>query len=263
MFNLGGVGHQPHQKKAKKNPPEQSNGGSLRPLLWADPQRTQADRLQPDLCSRLVACARSSSATRSSFVGHDGSRDGRRSDHRVFCVEVSDQRHALRQDDVLHVQRVTGFNRRQIEFDEFRQVGRKAFDFDFIQNVRDYRATDLHSRIRFLIQEMDRYLGVQLLRCIDTLEVNVQNHLLERMVLHIAQQNLLRLASDFQVENRRMEYFFLQRVPKCIVIELNSLSFSICAIYDTRGLARVTQAAARTRTLQIALKSDYFHDSTP
>jgi hypothetical protein len=60
-----------------------------------------------------------------------------------------------------------------------------------------------------------------------------------------------------------MEHFFLQRVPKGVVIEFDSLCFSIRAIYDTRGLARVTQAAARTRTLQIALKSDYFHDSTP
>ena len=31
---------------------------------------------------------------------------------------MSDQRHALRQNDVFHVQRVTGFNLRQIEFDE-------------------------------------------------------------------------------------------------------------------------------------------------
>jgi hypothetical protein len=60
-----------------------------------------------------------------------------------------------------------------------------------------------------------------------------------------------------------MENFFLQRVPKDVVIEFNSQGFNVRAIYDTRRLARVTQAAARTRTLQIALKSDYFHDSTP
>jgi hypothetical protein len=76
--------------------------------------------------------------------------------------------------------------------------------------------------------------------------------------LHVAQQNLLRLACHFQVEDRRVECFFLQCVKQRVVIEFDQLRFA-GAVHDTRGLARVTQAAARTRTLQITLESDDFH----
>jgi len=47
---------------------------------------------------------------------------------------------------------------------------------------------------------------------VNALEVCVQNQLLVRVHLEVAQQYLLALAIDFQVEDRRVEGFFLQRV---------------------------------------------------
>jgi hypothetical protein len=77
---------------------------------------------------------------------------------------------------------------------------------------------------------------VQLLLRIDALEVNVQHQLLERVVLHVAQQNLLRLASDFQVEDRRVEGFLLQCVPQRVVIQFDLLRGSFATVDDARVL---------------------------
>ncbi len=80
------------------------------------------------------------------------------------------------------VHRLAGFDLGQVDFEEFRQVARQAFHFEFVDHVRDHGAGKLDGRIRFLIHEVQRHLGVQLLLRIDALEVHVQNHLLERVV---------------------------------------------------------------------------------
>jgi len=48
-------------------------------------------------------------------------------------------------------------------------------------------------------------------------------------------------------------------VPQRIVIELDQLRLNADTVHDARRLAGVAQAAARTRTLQIAFESDDFH----
>src|ERR1700676_3700262 len=88
MFNLGGVAgcgcsqhnHTGHinrtRKRPKKNPPEQSNGGSLCPLLWADPSglkrtgfsQTYAAGLSPSLGAAAPPVAASSDTTAAGMV---------------------------------------------------------------------------------------------------------------------------------------------------------------------------------------------------
>jgi hypothetical protein len=104
---------------------------------------------------------------------------------------------------------------------------------------------------------------VQLGVGIHTLEVDVDDLLLEGVVLHIAQQHFTFFASQFHVEHGGVEGFLLEGVPQGVVVKLNQLRLCGAAIDDAGRFARIAQTAARTRSLLGALKSDEFHSDTP
>ncbi len=80
------------------------------------------------------------------------------------------------------------------------------------------------------------------------------------MELHVAQHNLGGLAVQFQVQDRSVESFLLQSVEQVVVIDFDLHSILASAKQDARGLTSNTQAAARTRTLQIARSCDDLHN---
>ena len=111
----------------------------------------------------------------------------------------------------------------EVDFDELRQVLRQARDFDFVELVRDDHARGLAGRRLFLVEEVQRHADADRLVLVDAQEVHVQHLLLERMPLHVAQQDLLHLAVDVQVEDRRVEPLVLAREPDVVVLELDGL----------------------------------------
>jgi hypothetical protein len=94
---------------------------------------------------------------------------------------------------------------------------------------------------------------------ISALEVSVQHQLLERVHLEVAQQHLLGLAVDFQVQDRTVEGFFFQRVVQRVAVQGDQDRGFGATVDDTWGLASITQAAARSGPLQRAVKCDNFH----
>jgi len=95
---------------------------------------------------------------------------------------------------------------------------------------------------------------------VDALEVDVQHALLEGVVLHVAQQDLVGLAGHLHVEHAGVERLLLEGMPQRVVVELDHLGLGRTTIHDAGRLARIAQTAARTRTLLGALKSDEVHD---
>src|SRR5690606_7354802 len=114
-----------------------------------------------------------------------------------------------------------------------------------------------------LVEEAQRHLDVDLLRGKDALEVDVQHLRLEGMPLRVAQQDLLGLAVDLEVENARVEGLVAHGVVQRVVVELDGHGFTGPAVEDARRTAGAPQAAARTRTLQRSRRCYDFHVSTP
>jgi len=106
---------------------------------------------------------------------------------------------------------------------------------------------------------VQRHLHVQFGVGIHALEVDVQNLLLERVNLHVAQQHVAFGSAHFHGQNAGMKGFFFQRVPQCVVVHLDQLGFSGTTIKDARCATGDAQTAARTRTVLGTLKSDKFH----
>src|SRR5690606_38130101 len=69
---------------------------------------------------------------------------------------------------------------------------------------------------------------------------------LVRVALHVAQEHLLDLAVDVQVQDRRIEPLVLVRQPDFFVVELDRLRLGLSAVDDGRDAGGATQAAART-----------------
>lgn len=90
----------------------------------------------------------------------------------------------------------------QVDLDELRQVLRQAQHLDVVQFVRDHDARGLAGRGRFLPDEVERNLEAHFLGLADALEVDVQDLGLERVALEVAQQDLLHVALDRQVQDR-------------------------------------------------------------
>ncbi|MOA21488.1 hypothetical protein D3C78_1419810 [compost metagenome] len=80
------------------------------------------------------------------------------------------------------------------------------------------------------------------------------------MELHVTQHHLGDLAVDFHVQNAGVERFLLQGVPQFVVVGFDGQGFNTTTVDDTGRVARITQTAARTRTLLGALCSDEVHN---
>ena len=98
---------------------------------------------------------------------------------------------------------------------------RQAADADLVELVRDDHARGLAGRRLVLVEEVQRHVEADRLVLVDALEVQVQDLLLERMALHVAQQHLLGLAVDVQGQDRRVEPLVLAGEPERVVLELD------------------------------------------
>ena len=72
---------------------------------------------------------------------------------------------------------------------------------------------------------------------------------LGRVTLHVAQQHLLHVAVEREVEDGRVEPLVLAGKPDVVVFQLDADGLQFAAVDDRRDLVRVTQAAARTLAL--------------
>ena len=158
---------------------------SRRPWLPASPRRPLR------AAAGAAAAAASAAAAGSSSVSTMRLRHDRRRDDRIELAARHD-RHARRQLERRHVERVADVELRQVDLDELRQVLRQARDVELGHHVADDRAVDLHRRRDLGVDEVQRHLHVDLAVLVDALEVDVQDLVAERMHLHVAQQHLRR-----------------------------------------------------------------------
>src|SRR5471032_2061780 len=172
---------------------------------------------------------------------------------------VGDRGHAGWQHQFADVQRVADVDGRQVDGDELWQVFRQARHFDFVGDVADGGAVQLDRWRDFGVGEVQSHFHVDLGAGVDALEVSVQDQLFERVDLEVAQQHLLGHAVDFQIQDRRVEDFFFQRVVQGVVVQRDIHRGFGTAVDDTMGLAGNAQAAARSGTLHFTFECDNFH----
>ena len=94
------------------------------------------------------------------------------------------------------------------------------------------------------VDEVQRHLHVDLAVLVDALEVDVQDLVLERVHLHVAQQHLRRGAVELHGQDRRVERLVAQRVEQRVVVELDRLRRGGAAVDDAGRLAGAAHAAA-------------------
>ncbi len=177
-----------------------------------------------------------------------------------MLAALDDSAHALGQLDVLQAEGDVLLQVAQVHSDELGQVRRHTRHFEFGHDVGHQAVVEFDRWGLFFTAEVQWHLHVQLGLGIDTLEVDVQHELFVRVVLHIAQQHFAGGASNFHVQHAGVESFFFQGVPQSVVIDFDQLGLTGTTVNDTRRLACDAETAARTRTLQGALKSDKLHN---
>ena len=162
---------------------------------------------------------------------------------------MHDGSHAFRHCDAGQVDRVAGFQVRQIDRDKFWQVAWQAGDIQFSHDVADDGAGQFDRWGNLSIDEVQRHLDVDFVACINALEIDVQNELFVSVDLEVAQQDFFYFAVDFEIEDRSVKRFFLQCVIQRIVIQCEVDCRLSATVDDARCLTRNTQAAARSGAL--------------
>jgi hypothetical protein len=94
----------------------------------------------------------------------------------------------------------------------------------------------------------------------NTLEVNVQNLLLEGVHLQVTQQNFVLCTVQFHTEDGGVKGFFFDRMEQSVVIDFDQQRLTSSTINNTGRTTGDAETAARTRALQRARKSDKFHN---
>src|SRR5688572_8606706 len=171
----------------------------------------------------------------------------------VFLAELQlGDLDARRQLDVRQVDDVADRQVRQVDFDELRQILRQAAHFDFVELVRHDDVSGLAGRRLLFVEEVQRHGDADRLVLVHALEVQMHDDLLVRMALHVTQQDLLHLAVEFEVEDRRVEPLVLAGEPGLLVFELDALRGGGAAVEDGRDVRSATEAAARTLAFVLA-----------
>jgi len=159
-----------------------------------------------------------------------------------------------------------GIEARQVDDDELGQILRQARDVDFGHHVAHDRALRRHRRRLLGVHEVQRHLHVDLAVLVDSLKVDVEHLMAERMHLHVAQQHALCSLAQFHRQYRRVERFLVERVDQGIVVKLDRLRRSLGAAIDDAGRATgPAQPAACTSSFGGAGKSGEFelHGDAP
>src|SRR5690606_18051907 len=115
-----------------------------------------------------------------------------------------------RQFQVAQVQGLAQLQIGNIDFDEFRQVLRQTHDFNFSQQVGNDTAAHFHAYAGIFVEEVQRYVHVQLVGCINALEVHVNGVGLGRVALQVFQYDLNVVAVQLQGQYVRVERFAFQ-----------------------------------------------------
>jgi len=117
--------------------------------------------------------------------------------------------------------------------------------------VGDHDVGSLASRRGVFVDEVQRDVGGQRLVLVHAQEIQVDDQLLERVALHVTQQDLGDLAIQVQVQDRRVEPLVLLGKPGGVVVQVDVDRSGVAAVHDGRDHAGVTQAAARTLALHV------------
>ena len=201
------------------------------------------------LLGRLALCSLRDRCARFDFALHGGSffdldndlRNHRGGDDGIEPA-MHDRSHARRKLQIGDVDRLVERELREVDRDEFRQILGQTGNVELCQHVADDRTRKLHRGRILAVGEVQRHFHVDAPVRVDALEVDVQDFLLERVHLHVAQQHLLRRAVELHGEDRSVKGLVLERVDQGVVVELDRLRLAAAAIDDARRAAGAAQA---------------------
>ena len=97
-----------------------------------------------------------------------------------------------------------------VHFDELGQVLRQTDHFYFVDLVVCHTALELDSRCAVFVDEVQRYVDVDLVILVDAQEVSVGQDRLVRVTLQILQDDAFFLAVQLNGQNVREERFVFQ-----------------------------------------------------
>ena len=170
----------------------------------------------------------------------------------VVLLRQLRNRDTRRQRDVLQEDRLVELHGAHVDFQRLRKVLRQAGDLDVGLQVRNDTALHLHARARRRVEEVDGQVDADRLILDHALQIHMHHLQFGRMHLHILDDDLLRLAVDVDRDDARIELLVVDHRLQLALVEREVGGFALAAIEDSRHLAGMTQAAARTFALVIA-----------
>src|SRR5690606_21976992 len=134
-----------------------------------------------------------------------------------------------------------------VNFDHVGQVLRQAGNFDVRQVQVDFAALSLDADGAFLIDQVHRYGGGQLLASNHALEVSVQDEVLRRVALQGLDHDVLAGAVDVQGDHVAERDFVFQHFGQVFGQQADGQRLLVATVDNGRNHVFVTtQAAART-----------------
>ena len=128
----------------------------------------------------------------------------------IFTLEQGGNLDVFRQFQVAQVNYLVHLDSGHVHFDELGQVLRQTDHFNFVDLVVRYTAVELDSRCGVFVDEVQRYVDVDLVVLVNTQEVSVGQDRLVRVTLQILQDYAFFLAVQLNGQNVGEECFVLQ-----------------------------------------------------
>ena len=154
---------------------------------------------------------------------------------------------AFRQLQVGQVNGLTHFNGSHVDFDEFRQVGRQAGNFDFHDGVGDFAALLLDANGGVLVDEVQRNVSGQLVVGDNADEVSVNHELLGRVTLQGLDQHGFHGVAEVQRDHVAEGSFVFQQLDHFVGLQADGQRSLVATVdYGRNQVGVTTQAAART-----------------
>ena len=173
----------------------------------------------------------------------------------ILTLEQGGNLDVFRQLQIAQVNYLVHLDTGHVDFDEFGQVLRQTDHFNFVDLVVRYAAVELDSRCGVFVDEVQRYVDVDLVVLVNAQEVSVGQDRLVRVTLQILQDYAFFLATELDGQDVREEGFVFQGLFQLVVLDGNRSSVFSATIDDGRNFTLLTtQAAARTSPLIVARK---------
>ena len=169
----------------------------------------------------------------------------------VFALLQSGNFNAFRQFQVAQVNYLVHLDSGHVHFDELGQVLRQTDHFNFGHGVGDHATAFLDANAAVFVDEVQRYVNVNLVVLVNAQEVGVSQDGLVRMTLQILQDHALFFALNVDGQDVREEGFVFDGLFQLVVPDGDRSCVFAATVDDGRNLTLFAMQALKTLPMSV------------